>query len=103
MRLLDNYHPTDGRFLTFRANQGNGGLGDRVVGLVSAFVLAVLTDRHFRIEWNTPFPLSTVWEPADVRIAWNEADCHHGHANLLSLIDRAAAFRRARPDAVSRA
>ncbi|KNC75034.1 hypothetical protein SARC_12433 [Sphaeroforma arctica JP610] len=34
-----------------------GGIGDRLSGIVSLFMLAVSTNRVLVIDWNTPFPL----------------------------------------------
>lgn len=92
MHLLDNYHPRAGYFLEFRATRGHGGLGDRVVGIVSALVLAILTQRHFRIDWQTPFPLASVWQPGDERLAWNASDHEHGAPVVLSAVDQAWKF-----------
>lgn len=73
-KLLENYQPRDNHFLVFQVRQGCGGLGDRIIGLSSAFVLALLTNRHFRIDWQTPFPLRMAWEPASDEIPWNNQD-----------------------------
>jgi hypothetical protein len=72
--LLQAYQPQPRQFLVFRAAHGNGGLGDRLVGATSSFVLALLTQRHFRILWTDPFPLCAVWEPASGAVAWDQAD-----------------------------
>jgi hypothetical protein len=81
------YQPRDDRFVVFRAQQGSGGLGDRVIGLVSAFVLAIVTQRQFRIDWSTPFPLDDTWQPATPQIPWNAPD-RPATAGLLQLVDR---------------
>src|SRR5262245_49772035 len=72
--FLHAYQPQPRQFLVFRASQGNGGLGDRLVGAISSFVFALLTQRHFRILWTEPFPLRAVWEPASGQVAWDQAD-----------------------------
>lgn len=40
-----------------------GGWGDRLRGILSAYVLALLSDRHFMIDMNYPCPISNVLEP----------------------------------------
>jgi hypothetical protein len=34
-----------------------GGLGDRMKGLVTAFVMALVTNSEFMVQWNSPVPL----------------------------------------------
>ena len=48
-----------------------GGNGDRFNGIVSAFLLAVLTDRSFIIDADFPYPLQLLWAPN--RIDWRAA------------------------------
>lgn len=74
MSWLDVYRPESGRYVVFRTGRGKGGLGDRVVGLVSACVAAMLTQRHFRVVWNDPFPLTDAWRSHDPRLPWDRAD-----------------------------
>ena len=50
-----NRHAGPGRTSAFR---GCGGLGNRLRGLASAFVLALLTDRAFLIDWESPDSLT---------------------------------------------
>ena len=48
--------PARPRKLIFTCNSAAlcGGLGDRLKGLVSTFVLAVLTDAEFMVDWEEP-------------------------------------------------
>jgi hypothetical protein len=39
------------KFLIFHAMRGGGGLGDRVVGMMNALLLAKLTNRTFLMNW----------------------------------------------------
>ena len=48
------------RYLVFRATKFSGGLGDRLLGLVSTIALAIVTKRQLLIEWAHPAELSTV-------------------------------------------
>jgi hypothetical protein len=90
MDFLAHYRPEEGRYLVFHARQGCGGLGDRLVGLISAFVLAILTQRHFRIEWRTPYPLRDMWEPGTCAIPWDQDDYRGRALREVWLIDRVA-------------
>jgi hypothetical protein len=90
MDFLAQYRPEEGRYLVFHASQGCGGLGDRLVGLISAFVLAILTQRHFRIEWRTPHPLRDMWEPGTSAIPWDQNDYRGRALREVWLIDRVA-------------
>jgi hypothetical protein len=41
-----------------------GGLADRIRGLVTAFLIAVATERIFLVDWKRPFPLEPTFRPA---------------------------------------
>ena len=51
------------RFLIYECTTQCSGLGDRLVGLISAALLAVLTDRALLIHMPAPFPWSEVFVP----------------------------------------
>lgn len=53
------------KFLVFECGPSDtcGGLGDRQRGLASAFLLALLTNRRFVIEMDSPCPLENFLEP----------------------------------------
>jgi hypothetical protein len=63
------------------------------MGLVSAFVWAVLTRRHFRITWETPYPLRTVLRPATPALPWDRNDYQNESFQELRLIDRVGSLR----------
>ena len=88
VRTWPAYRPSHDRFLVFRARSGCGGLGDRVVGIISPFVLALVTQRQFRIDWTSPVPLKEAWEPASSALAWDRADWPAGELRELLLVDR---------------
>ena len=44
--------------------QGCGGTGDRLNGIVTAFLLSILLRRNFKIHSDFPLPLSTIFAPA---------------------------------------
>ena len=61
---------SDGRYLVFAV--GDDGLGNKVLPLVSAFLLAVLTERTFLVHWtgseavhNTPMFIEELFRPPD--------------------------------------
>lgn len=54
---------------SFRGEDGTrggyiGGLADRIKGLITAFLIAVATDRIFIADWTRPFPLEPILQPA---------------------------------------
>ena len=88
MKPWPTYQPRDDVSLVFRARPGGGGLGDRVVGIISAFVLAILTQRQFRIDWTTPIPLAQAWGPVDEQVSWDALDHPTTAYRELLLVDR---------------
>ena len=48
---------------------GCGGYGNRLNAIASLFLLAVLTDRAFIIDWRSTISMDTFWEPK--HIDWN--------------------------------
>lgn len=93
MQLLDAYRPAANRFVVFQARMGCGGLGDRVIGMISAAVLAILTQRQFRVHWEEPFPIRLGWQPNNDALPWDSQDYDDLTFERLSLIDRAPAMR----------
>ncbi|KAF4656573.1 hypothetical protein FOL47_008848 [Perkinsus chesapeaki] len=67
-------HPSDesSRFLLFTCNPWSlcGGHGDRINGLTTAFVLAVLTDRALLIDIDSPIPLGMLLQPLPDSFDW---------------------------------
>lgn len=93
MQFLDHYQPDPKQFVVFRARPGCGGVGDRVIGLLSACVLALVTGRQFRIAWTTPIALRSVWRPACKALPWDRKDWGDPGAHALSLIDQVEVLR----------
>jgi hypothetical protein len=59
---------TNTRVLVYMCNPLHycGGTGDRINGLLSAFVLALFTDRIFLIHSNSPYDLKYLYEPNQI-------------------------------------
>ncbi|KAI0565277.1 hypothetical protein FGB62_20g010 [Gracilaria domingensis] len=53
------------RTLVFIGNEGRHGLGDRLRGLLFAYMASVFSQRLLLIKWEDPFPLSTVLVNSD--------------------------------------
>ena len=51
-----------------------GGHGDRTNGILSAFLIALLTSRAFFIDFDSPLPLSLVLQPRQLREAEESGD-----------------------------
>lgn len=56
-----------------------GGLADRMKGLMTAYALAVVTNRRFYIRWMDPFPLRRNLEPS--AYDWDPARPAQGYLN----------------------
>ncbi|GAA5820905.1 hypothetical protein JCM11251_001870 [Rhodosporidiobolus azoricus] len=52
------------KFISYHCEQGIncGGLGDRLLGMTSAFFFGLVTDRAFLAEWQSPIPLDVVFD-----------------------------------------
>ncbi len=65
-----------------------GGLSDRIKGVILCYVIAVLSERAFFVEWNDPFDLEDIFEPGALdwrlppelarRRRWREIDLIDG-------------------------
>jgi hypothetical protein len=93
MNWLEHYLPQRDASVVFCARPGGGGLGDRVMGLVSTAVLALLLQRTFRVDWREPLPLRAVWRSARPELAWDRPDWSDGAFDHLALIDQAECAR----------
>lgn len=60
--------PEDIRLLVYSCQPFNqcGGIGDRVNGVITAFLLAVLSRRVFLIDSESPVPLQMLWMPTQI-------------------------------------
>ncbi|GBB85578.1 hypothetical protein RclHR1_12070009 [Rhizophagus clarus] len=56
------------RYVSYICDDKNncGGLSDRILGMTSAFVFALLTNRAFLADWQTPFPLETIFSSPNI-------------------------------------
>ncbi|CAE7340862.1 unnamed protein product [Symbiodinium pilosum] len=69
-----------------------GGHGDRLNGMISAFVLALLSDRAFFIDSQRPVPLSMVLQPRPAGLDWRMFGSHAALSAGFNLNDNLAAF-----------
>lgn len=70
-----NYIPLQEQFLMYRCeaqadrNRNCGGLGDRIKGIVSAYLWAIITNRTFLLRIDRPCEFDQLYEPN--KINWN--------------------------------
>ena len=70
----------------FQTNEGFGGIGDRIVGLVSTFILSLLLNYEFRIHWIFPIELNKIFNENN-NIFWNKKDYDLKNINEIRLMD----------------
>ncbi|KAG9291756.1 hypothetical protein G9A89_012041 [Geosiphon pyriformis] len=51
-----------------------GGLADRILGMTSTFMFALLTNRAFLAEWQVPLPLDTIFDSPNIDWNYNSTD-----------------------------
>ncbi|GAA5904303.1 hypothetical protein JCM8208_006830 [Rhodotorula glutinis] len=58
----------DPKFISYHCEQGIncGGLGDRLLGMTSAFFFGLITQRAFLAEWQSPVPLDVIFDSPHV-------------------------------------
>ncbi|KPV73391.1 uncharacterized protein RHOBADRAFT_45968 [Rhodotorula graminis WP1] len=58
----------DPKFISYHCEQGIncGGLGDRLLGMTSAFFFGLMTQRAFLAEWQSPVPLDVIFDSPHV-------------------------------------
>mgnify|MGYP001395227546 CR=1 FL=1 len=91
---LIHYKPRSDRKIIFRCSkiyyfqvdEGFGGIGDRMVGLVSTFILSLLLNFDFRIYWIYPLKLSDIFNEKN-NILWNKKDYDLKILNEIRLMD----------------
>mmetsp|Transcript_10099 Transcript_10099/g.28961 ORF Transcript_10099/g.28961 Transcript_10099/m.28961 type:complete len:412 (-) Transcript_10099:39-1274(-) len=69
------------RTIIFRCTDRCGGLGDRLRGIITIFYAALLLGCRFRIEMESPFPMSDFFEPTCEAFRLSHAE--HSYAPLL--------------------
>ncbi len=82
-----NRHIPGVRKLIWVGSGNKYGFGDRFRGIIHAYLCAVLTGRVLVLKWDTPFALSTIFQPAAIDTFWDGAFdgvdfpvCNHGVA-----------------------
>lgn len=90
---LSYYKPNNNKIIfrcskiyDFQIDEGFGGIGDRYVGLVSSFILAILLNYEFRIHWIFPIDLNTIFTENN-NIEWNKKDYDLKNINEIRLMD----------------
>lgn len=66
-----NRHNVNAPRLIWVGGGNTYGFGDRFRGLIHAYLCAVLTGRVLVIKWDTPFPLSLIFQAADIDAFFN--------------------------------
>ncbi|CAG8456345.1 3990_t:CDS:2 [Paraglomus brasilianum] len=64
------------RFVSYVCDESSdcGGLADRLLGMSSTFIFALLTDRAFLAEWRTPIPLEAIFESPNIDWGYDSSD-----------------------------
>jgi len=92
---LSHYKPTKNnkkiifmcsKIYDFQIDEGFGGIGDRMVGLISSFVLAILLNYEFRIFWKFPIELDKIFYE-NSNICWNKKDYNLENIKIIRLMD----------------
>ncbi|GAA5972821.1 hypothetical protein JCM11641_003958 [Rhodosporidiobolus odoratus] len=66
------------KFISYSCEQGIncGGLGDRLLGMTSAFFFGLVTNRAFLAEWQSPIPLDLVFDSPHVNWSYSSYTSH---------------------------
>nr|CAG8601412.1 5690_t:CDS:2 [Entrophospora candida] len=56
------------------AKMNCGGLADRILGMASTFLFALLTDRAFLADWQVPLPLDAIFESPNIDWSYDSFD-----------------------------
>jgi hypothetical protein len=85
--MFYDYKPSKDKYIVFKTN--DGGVGDRLIGAMNAFLLAYVNDYHFRIHEENNVPLVEIftsqhqWWSKD----WYEQPLKRGRLNMLASYD----------------
>jgi len=85
---LSKYNPNNNK-IVFRCNgQGFGGLGDRMIGLCSSFILSLILNFEFRIYWTYPIDLNNILDEKNIKWTTRDYDMNeilknNGELNLI--------------------
>ncbi|GAA5865484.1 hypothetical protein JCM1840_001413 [Sporobolomyces johnsonii] len=83
----------DPKFISYHCERGMncGGLGDRLLGMTSAFFFGLVTQRAFLGEWQSPIPLEVVFDSPHVNWSYSSFTSHtHPVLGQQPLIDASA-------------
>ncbi|GAA5906008.1 uncharacterized protein JCM6883_002523 [Sporobolomyces salmoneus] len=83
----------DPKFISYHCEKGMncGGLGDRLLGMTSAFFFGLLTQRSFLGEWQSPIPLDVVFDSPSVNWSYSSfTSPRHPVLGQQTLIDQSA-------------
>ncbi|GAA5884711.1 hypothetical protein JCM16303_005241 [Sporobolomyces ruberrimus] len=81
------------KFISYHCEKGMncGGLGDRLLGMTSAFFFGLITQRSFLGEWQSPIPLDVVFDSPAVNWSYSSfTSASHPVLGQQSLVDQAA-------------
>ncbi|CAJ0875622.1 11073_t:CDS:2 [Entrophospora sp. SA101] len=59
-----------------------GGLADRILGMASTFLFALLTDRAFLADWQVPLPLDAIFTAPNIDWSYDSLNPSHTIRNL---------------------
>ena len=90
---LDRYKPIENHFIVYSNKSGN--FSDRINGIVSSFLLALVNDYHFRIDdsnlrLNDIFISNIDWNNED----WDKLDLRRGRLNLNGVVKKTDWFSK---------
>ncbi|GAA5929823.1 uncharacterized protein JCM15063_004633 [Sporobolomyces koalae] len=81
------------KFISYHCEKGMncGGLGDRLLGMTSAFFFGLVTQRSFLAEWQSPIPLDIVFDSPAVNWSYSSfTSSQHPVLGQESLVDQSA-------------
>ncbi|GAA5865572.1 hypothetical protein JCM8547_007653 [Rhodosporidiobolus lusitaniae] len=81
------------KFISYHCEQGVncGGLGDRLLGMTSAFFFGLMTERAFLAEWQSPIPLDVVFSSPHIDWSYSSfTSSQHPVLGSKDLVDASA-------------
>jgi len=80
---LSDYKPNYNKTVIFRCNaQGFGGIGDRLIGLCSSFVLSLILNFDFKVLWTYPIDLTQLFDEKNIKWHLNSYDVNNNDIQL---------------------
>ena len=86
-KLLDLTHfsaisdPMRFKWIYYKVSQGEGGFADRLSGVINALFYAIITNRGFGLEWDTPVDIRKIFSSSD-SIPWLKSPELSSFANV---------------------